>query len=74
MTNNDKKFKESNLWDINKIYKEIGIFNEDKKDWEQYKKKSVKVSETFITKKLMKGFKLEKMVILDLQTKLEMSY
>ena len=30
----------------------IGIFNENKKDWEKYKKESVKVSERFIINKI----------------------
>ncbi len=44
--NNNKKESFNNACRL------IGIFNENKKDWEKYKKKSVKVSERFIINKI----------------------
>ena len=44
----DNKKKDS----FNNACRLIGIFNEDKNSWEKYKRKSIKVSETFIIKKI----------------------
>ena len=44
----DNKKKDS----FNNACRLIGIFNEDKNNWEKYKRKSIKVSETFIIKKI----------------------
>ena len=44
----DNKKKES----FNSACRLIGIFSDDKENWEKYKKKSVKVSEKFIVKKI----------------------
>ena len=52
----DKKMKET----FNNACRLIGIFSENKQNWEKYKKKSVKVSEDFIINKINERLRARK--------------